>query len=383
MYKLLKDLITIEKGKKAQNIYIEQLPDTIPYIRIESFNHDMIIYTDATDMVSCTPDDILIVWDGARAGLSTFGHRGAIGSTIAKLEIKNKNEVHPKYLYQFISSKYVKLNQNTHGAAIPHLNKYYLEGLEIPLPPLPTQRRIATLLETCESAIQKRKEANRLTDEFLKSTFLEMFGDPVKNSKKWRVCEVADIAAKDKNSIKAGPFGSSLKKEYYVKKGYKIYGQEQVIRDDFTFGEYYIDEIKYQQLESNKIQAGDILISLVGTFGKISIVPENFEPGIINPRLMKITLNKDLILPIYLKSILTSASINAHMQNQSHGGTMGIVNVQIMKRINIPLPPLELQQKYANLIQKVERMKEKQRESEKELNNLFNSLIQRAFNGQL
>ena len=85
---------------------------------------------------------------------------------------------------------------------------------------------------------------------------------------------VEDVALNEKHSIKAGPFGSSLKKEFYVQEGYKIYGQEQVIKDDMSFGNYYISEKKYKELESCKVKAGDILISLVGTYGKISIIPE-------------------------------------------------------------------------------------------------------------
>ncbi len=69
--------------------------------------------------------------------------------------------------------------------------------------------------------------------------------------------------------------------EYYSEIGYKIYGQEQVISDDFDYGDYYITDERYRKLENCKIQSGDILISLVGTFGQISIVPNKFEPGMI------------------------------------------------------------------------------------------------------
>ncbi len=146
-----------------------------------------------------------------------------------------------------------------------------------------------------------------------------------------------------------------------------------------SIGDYYINEDRYKSLESNKIKEGDILISLVGTFGKISIVPKEFEPGIINPRLMKITLNKKLVIPIFFKFLLISKGIRSQIENVSHGGIMGIVNVEIMKKIKIPIPPLPLQHKFATLVQKVERLKEKQRESEKELDNHFNALMQRYF----
>jgi type I restriction enzyme S subunit len=295
--------------------------------------------------------------------------------------LRCKPKVDITYLMNYLN--YVDLRKYITGTTRGKLNQNRMNDIDVLFPPLPIQRKIASILEKAESAREKRREANRLTDEFLKSAFLEMFGDPVRNPKGWKICKVEDIAANEKHSIKAGPFGSSLKKEYYVKKGYKIYGQEQVIKDDLTFGDYYISEEKYKTLESNKIKEGDILISLVGTFGKISVVPKKFEPGIINPRLMKITLNQKMMIPIFFKFLLISEGIRARIENYSHGGTMGIVNIGIMKKIKIPVPPISLQQKLADLVQKVEKLKEKQSESEKELNNLFNSLMQRAFRGEL
>jgi type I restriction enzyme, S subunit len=269
------------------------------------------------------------------------------------------------------------------GTTRKRITRKALEKFQIPLPPLPIQKKIASILEKAESAREKRREANRLTDEFLKSTFLEMFGDPFFNEKKWPMDKIEQVCSHDNHAIKAGPFGSSLKKEIYREEGFKIYGQEQVIKDDFSYGNYYISSEKYNELENYKIKAGDILISLVGTYGKISIVPEKFEPGIINPRLMKITLNQDLILPIYFKFLLESEGMKVQINNLSHGGTMGIINVGIIKSLRYPIPPMEIQIRFAEIIKKTERLKEKQCESEKKLDNLFNSLMQKAFRGDL
>ena len=217
----------------------------------------------------------------------------------------------------------------------------------------------------------------------MQSAFLEMFGDPGSNPKGWESKLVGELAAEEKNSIKAGPFGSTLKKDCYVDKGYKIYGQEQVIRDDLSFGDYYITDDKLIEFEAYQVKAGDILISLVGTYGKISIVPQAFEPGIINPRLMKITLNQGVVLPIFFKHLLMTDAFILRMQHASHGGTMDIMNLGLMKSLVVYIPPLVLQRQFAGLVEKVESLRAKQRDSEKELENLFNSLMQRAFRGEL
>jgi len=370
-HKFLKDLVTLKKGKKAQNVYIKQLPETVPYILIESFNHNIAAYTDATDMVLCKPEDILIVWDGARAGLSTSGHSGAIGSTIAKLEIKNKNEVYPKYLYQFISSKYERLNQNTHGAAIPHLNKYYLEGLEIPLPPLPTQHRIASILETCESAIQKRKEANRLTDEFLKSTFLEMFGDPATNPKKWKSLKLGSLVDIDRNSITPEEIVQDTK---YV-------GLEHIESESGAIINYIVTT--QNQIKSNKFKftVNSILLGKLRPYLNKVAMP-NFD-GICSTDILPLYAKRNLADRYFITYLLRHKGYVTYATERSTGANLPRISPNAVEEFETYSPPFDLQQKFADIVQKVEKLKQKQHESEKELTNLFNSLMQRAFRGEL
>lgn len=259
----------------------------------------------------------------------------------------------------------------------------YIDKTKIPLPPIDQQKRIASILDTADAYRQKTKALIEKYDELAQSLFLDMFGDTWTNPMGWDFYLVEDLAAKEKHSIKAGPFGSSLKKEYYVESGYKIYGQEQVIKDDLSFGDYYIDESKFLSLKNCKVKEGDILISLVGTYGKIAIVPENYEQGIINPRLMKITPNQEIIRPDFLKTLLRSSGVLLQTKNKSRGGTMDIVNVGIMRKIKVPLPPLELQNQFAERVQAIEAQKAQAQASLAQAEDLFNSLLQRAFKGEL
>jgi type I restriction enzyme S subunit len=107
------------------------------------------------------------------------------------------------------------------------------------------------------------------------------------------------------DSVKAGPFGSALTKDVYVGTGYRVYGQEQVIPNDFSIGDYFITPEKYEELCQYSVLPGDILISCVGTFGKIAIVPGNIEPGIINPRLIRLRCSK-AIKAEYLVEVMRS-----------------------------------------------------------------------------
>jgi type I restriction enzyme S subunit len=284
-----------------------------------------------------------------------------------------------EYLYYAIKRIVPQLQDMGNGATFKELSKSTFEKVEIPLPPLATQQKIAAILDAADAYRQKTKTLIAKYDQLAQSLFLDMFGDTWTNPKGWKVMLVEDVSNNKKHSIKAGPFGSSLKKEFYVEKGYKIYGQEQVIKDDLSFGDYYIDEKKYKELENCKVSEGDVLISLVGTYGKISVVPENFEPGIINPRLMKISPNRNIIRSDFLKILLQNSGAEIQMKNQSRGGTMDIVNVGIMRKIEIPVPPIELQNKFAERAQLLEAQKQQAQASLQKAEELFNSLLYRCF----
>ncbi|AOO57718.1 hypothetical protein AN237_14785 [Raoultella ornithinolytica] len=160
--------------------------------------------------------------------------------------------------------------------------------------------------------------------------------------KGWEWCKLEYIAKNEENSLKAGPFGSALKKSMYVEDGFKIYGQEQVISGDEDYGDYFISEDKYNSLISCKIQPKDMLISLVGTIGKVLILSEKCKPGIINPRLVKLSLYDDISRD-YVKYLLSSPLIQNMLFEDSHGSTMNVLNLGLLKKLALPLPPVKEQ----------------------------------------
>ena len=203
----------------------------------------------------------------------------------------------------------------------------------------------------------------------------------------WTWCGFEQISISDKHALKAGPFGSALKKEMYIESGYKIYGQEQVISGDPTFGDYFIDEAKYRELVSCAARPGDLLISLVGTAGKVLVLPPTALPGIINPRLLKLSLNQAFIAPAYAAYMLQSAWTKHYFKLQAHGGTMEILNLGIIKSLPVPLPPLDDQH---CIVAEVDRRLSLLRETEAQVNanhqragRLRQSILSTALSGGL
>jgi type I restriction enzyme S subunit len=229
---------------------------------------------------------------------------------------------------------------------------------------LTEQKRIANIIRSVDISISENKKLlNKVTD-LKKALMQELFTKGIghkefkdsplgKIPKEWSTGHILEYLV-EKSPIRTGPFGSSLKKEMYVPHGYKVYGQEQVIANNFAIGNYFIDEQKFKELQSYEVNPFDILISLVGTFGKISLVPENILSGIINPRLIRIRPNQNKCYPFFLKHLLQTDIFSVQASQRTHGGTMGILNMEIIRSIKLPLVPFPEQKQIASTLESIE-----------------------------
>ena len=204
---------------------------------------------------------------------------------------------------------------------------------------------------------------------------------------RWCWVKVDKLLEHDQYSIKAGPFGSALKKQFYVKSGYKIYGQEQVISGNPYFGDYYIDNNKYNELISCAIKPQDILISLVGTVGKVLILPDNIDHGIINPRLIKISLNECFYKTIFFKYYFESMFLKSLYKIHAHGATMEIINLGIIQ--DLPFPFCSTQEQH-QIVCEIEtrlsvcdKLEKAIAEALQKSEALRQSILKKAFDGKL
>lgn len=292
----------------------------------------------------------------------------------------NQN-ISAKYVAYFLLGNKHILDKGFQGAGLKHISHTYVEKIEIlipvdknGLPDIENQNKIVNLLEEANKLKYKRTVANKKMDEIIPAVFNKMFGDPILNQKKWPSQKLIEVCDK-KAGIKAGPFGSSLKKDCYTAKGPRVYGQEQVIGGDFEIGNYHISEKKFEEMKAYEVKPGDVLISLVGTIGKVIIVPDNIDRGIINPRLLRIRIRNDVINQYYFSYLLTSNSVIEFFNNVATGITMGVLNAGLLKKLIIPIPPLVLQNEFAKKVKEIEIQKDKQKESSIKIENLFSSIL--------
>ncbi len=384
-FEKLGNIIEIHKGKKPSLI---DVPDkkSVRVLQIDDLRNDNIIkYTNDKSGVFANKDDVLIAWDGANAGTIGYGKTGFIGSTIALLRKKYPKLYSTTFIGIFLQSQYQYLRNKSTGATIPHINRKALGELKIPVIRIEEQISIANILLTTHNLISLRKQSIRLLDEYLKSTFMEMFGDPVDNEKRWETKTIEQLVTNEKHSIKRGPFGGSLKKEIFVPSGYLVYEQYHALNNDFTFARYFIDEAKYQELKSFAVKPGDILISCSGVYlGKLAIVPDGAKKGIINQALLKITLDNKIIENTFFIYVFA----NEHFKQKFYGNIVGtgIPNFPAMddfKEFQFIYPPLELQKRFANIVEETKILKLKYHDSLQALENLYGSISQKAFRGEL
>ena len=292
---------------------------------------------------------IAVVKDGAGIGRTMLLPEKS--SVIGTMQYILPNEkVTPKYLYYVI--RYMHLEKYFTGATIPHIYFKDYRKEEFNLCDLLEQEKIVSTLSKIETLITHLRTQLEKLDLLVKARFVEMFGDPELNPYNWDNVTVSDVCS----SIVRGPFGSALKKEFFVERSestYKVYEQKHAIQKSANIGTYYITKEKYNELKRFECFAGDILMSCSGTMGELYQLPVGCEKGIINQALCKFTLNEKM-LPICFLTYMRQTIGNLETKGS---GIKNIAAVSYVKAMPINLPPIKVQTQFADFVKKVDKSK--------------------------
>lgn len=278
----------------------------------------------------------------------------------------------PEYVARYLISLSEKIKYRQRGSTIKGVTREFVEQIEIPLPPLPVQKKIAAILEKADAAREKRRQANQLTEQFLQSAFLEMFGDPAKNPKKWEIDTVRGIAS----NIQYGYTESSSNQEI---------GPKFLRITDIQNGCVDWENVPYckcDNVEKYRLSNGDILFTRTGATTGKSFLVTNCPSAVFASYLIRVQLRKE-IMPVYVYHFFQTQSYWNQIKKNTTGSTQGGFNASKLSKVTLPVPPLSEQQKFAALVRKVESLRARQRQSGQELETLFNSLMQRVFKGDL
>ncbi len=296
-----------------------------------------------------------------------------IGRGLSAIKAK-ENKTFSKYIYYYLLSQKTYFNSQGTGSTFKAINKKTIELSELYNYPLPVQQQIVSELDILNAIIDKKREQLTELDNLAQATFYDMFGDPIDNEKGWEVKELGEVCS----SIVRGPFGSALKKEFFVEKSdstYKVYQQMNAIQNNASLGTYYIDKERYQGLTRFTVKPNDIIMSCSGTIGRLLIIPENAEKGIINQALLKFTLNESIKIK-YFEFLMSSLINNVESKGS---GIKNIASVKYIRSLELGLPPLSLQEQFANKIELIEHQKELIERSIADVQQLFDYTMDRYF----
>lgn len=295
--------------------------------------------------------------------------------------IKPKANILPKYLFYLLQTPEYKelLRKLSNGININNIKFTGLKDFEFELPTIDEQEKILNTLDKADEIRTKKRLANNKLDEFLKSTFISMFGDPVKNSKFFKV----DKLEKYIKVLGGYAFKSNLFKESGI----------PVLRiGNINTGKLKMDNVVYwdddASLSKYKLYPKDLVISLTGTVGKddygnVCILPSTYPCYYLNQRNAKLVVNREVINIYYLCHLLKNKEVKSKLTNISRGVRQANISNSDILNLEVVIPPIEDQNKFAQIVEHVEAQKQKNELVIEQMKNLFNSLSQRAFKGEL
>jgi type I restriction enzyme, S subunit len=254
-------------------------------------------------------------------------------------------------------------------------------SIPIPLPPIEEQRRIAAALDATDELRAKRREALAKLDTLTQAIFIDMF---VRDAAAFEVSPIGELVASGKNTIRTGPFGSQLLHEEFTEEGIAVLGIDNAVNNRFVWSQRrFISPEKYEQLKRFTVRPGDVLVTIMGTTGRVAIVPDDIPMAINTKHLCCITLDQAKCLPWYLWAALRFHPSVRRQLGATHGAVMPGLNMGKIKQAELPVPPLHLQEQFVQRLNAVERQSSVSAASQDELSLLFASLQQRAFRGEL
>jgi type I restriction enzyme S subunit len=360
----------------------------IPWLNSGELNEDIVVKSDnyitkfglEKSAARLMPkDSILIALTGATTGVVGYLTIEACANQ-SVTGILPSNRHNSKYLYYYLKSIREKVLSDSYGGAQKHISQGYVKDLEIPLPPLPIQKRITEILDAADALRRKDQELLRKYDELAQAIFIDMFGDPVKNEKGFAKIKLGKCL----ENIQIGPFGTQLHESDYIKNGIPLINPMHIgdlkIKPNHN---YSISEEKYLDLPQYHLKVNDVILGRRGEMGRCAIVTEVQGKCLCGTGSLFLTVNKELLDPLFLVYVLSRKTTKIALENVSAGTTMANLNKNIISDFEIILPGIEKQKDFVNAIKMSELSIEATNQLVNKSKHIFDSLLQQAFKGEL
>ena len=281
----------------------------------------------------------------------------------------------PRWLYHWLKSDrgraaLTAMNSTTSG--LRNLNKTLYLSQKLPLPPLAEQRRIAAMLDKADAVRRKRRESLRLLDEFLRSAFLEMFGDPVRNEKGWQVVTLGELCNVQLGKMLSEKARAGSNPVPYLRNAnvqWRRIDLSSVLEMDFTEAE----------LARFDLHPGDLLVCEGGEVGRCAIWEGQLPRCSFQKALHRVRPKDQRLRTEYLQECLFLLSERGALVESTSQATIAHLTKVRLEGLPLPVPPGSLQQQFVELYECAKQASRRQAVRFDELDSLFDSLAQRAF----
>ena len=381
----------ITKGTTPTSMGFEFVDKGISFLRVQNIEGGTVNYKYNTLFIDekthqafsrsqIHPGDVLVSIAG------TIGRVGVVPENAPRLNcnqavaiVRTKREIYRPFLRHWFESGCAKrqMRSATVTGTISNLSLSQIANLQIHLPPLDEQRRIAAILDKADAIHRKRQESIRLTEEFLRSTFLEMFGDPVTNTKGWEIRPLKDVV-----SIVSGGTPATANADYWDGNIPWVSPKDMKIEEIYDAIDH-VSDLAFQQTSLKKIPTSAILLVVRGMI-LVHTVPIGITRRLVAINQdIKALIAKGTVLPEFLLWNLLAQHdyILSKVATAAHGTKR--LEMSEVENLPILLPEIKIQQKFVEIFCKHKVANKKMRSSNMESENLFNSLTHCAFHGEL
>lgn len=373
----LENIAEIIAGQSPPSSTYNQNNDGLPFFQGNADFGDMFPiarYWCTTPVKIALPNDILMTVRAPVGPVNICNIESCIGRGLSAIRVNNNHFY--KYVYYFLKSHEKHIAKLGVGSTFKAITQKDIKSLQIPLPEkFEDQIRIANILSKAEALIKQRKESIDLLDEFLKSTFFDMFGDIRLNNKKFLKTTLGE-------KLELITYGLTIRPKYETK-GIPLISAKELRSGELDFKNApKINVYDYNKLSDKaKPKKNEILFSKTGSIGHSALIKSDIVFA-ISQNAARLVFNKD-INPIYALYYLRSSYIQLLANTTAKGNAVKDLQLGDFKKFSFIVPPSILQEKFAQIVKKTEILKFQYQESLNELVNLFGSLSQRAFKGEL
>jgi type I restriction enzyme S subunit len=283
------------------------------------------------------------------------------------------------YLFGFVRSpRFIDtLVSMTTGASYPAVSERDIKGLSIPMPPLTEQERIVKLLDEADAIRKLRAKADQRTADLIPALFHEMFGDPATNPMGWPLRSLQELS----DELSDGPFGSNLKSSHYTERGVRVVRLQNIGLGRFVnLDRAFISQEHFDRLRKHSCVPGDVLVGTLGNPNlRACILPRDIPIALNKADCIQIRPRNDIANSSFICWLLNLPSTLTMVSGMILGQTRSRISMGRLSRLEVPVPPLPLQQEFAHRVSELHDLQARQTDNHKQAEVLFQAMLHGAF----